>query len=193
MIWSFISAGRHTRFTFVIQQNQIPTCHETSHLTETTNIILVSWLFRCQDLLDFKNRIKRSTPSKFLTSHSIINSFSDVSRGKKLCPVFREMMLICLGCECGHSGKEWGSWGLVKNRTEAEDWSALGGKNNKLGDLEPWFPLFLIIYYIEKKKTIIQVLLHWYTLHYKTHSLNRKFWKMKFKVTVYRSVFPYMF
>ena len=42
---------------------------------------------------------------KFLTSHNIINVFSDVSTGKKLCPIFRGMMLICLGYEYGHSGK----------------------------------------------------------------------------------------
>jgi len=61
---------------------------------------------------------------------------------EKNCPIFRGMMLICLGYEYGHSGKEWGSWGLVQSRTEAKDWSALGGKNNKLGSLEQWFPLF---------------------------------------------------
>lgn len=50
---------------------------------------------------------------------------------EKICPILRGMMIICLGYEYGHSGKEWGSWGLVQSRTEAEDWSALGGKNNK--------------------------------------------------------------
>lgn len=75
---------------------------------------------------------------------------------------------------------------LLQNRTEAEDWSALGEKNNKSGALEQWFsPFSDHIFYWEKRYTRAIVLI--YSIHYKTHSLNRKFWNVRFKVLSYSS------
>ena len=74
----------------------------------------------------------------------------------------------------------------LQNRTEAEDWSALGEKNNKSGALEQWFsPFFDRIFYWEKRYTCAIVPI--YSVHYKTCSLNRKFWNMRFKVLSYSS------
>lgn len=52
--------------------------------------------------------VKRYEPSKFLMKSNRKNSFSAISWGRNLCPLPRMMMLLCLGYEYGHNGKEWG-------------------------------------------------------------------------------------
>lgn len=51
----------------------------------------------------------------------------------------------------------------MQNRTEAEDWSAVRGGNNKSGALDHWFLSFFIIHTIGVKD--IHVLFYWFTLH----------------------------